>query len=276
MSQSPQVSVFIPVYNGAAYLEQTIRAVVAQTHDDWELIIVDNASTDGTAILLRRLLGELADERIRVITNPSTVPAPENWNVGRVACTGEFLKMICADDIPVSDSIERQVKALLDNPSASVASGSRIIINADGRERFVRNGIGRTGLYEGRKIIRRCLMAGTNIVGDPVNVMWRRSAMERIGAFDPSVVYCTDIDYWLRMLGVGDLYFDAKPTGYYRVHAGAAAVGLAQVAAQDFIRVGELQVKLGNVSLSRFEEWFMKKKSFLASLLRQTAYRLLG
>jgi glycosyltransferase involved in cell wall biosynthesis len=272
----PTVSVFIPAYNAEEYLEETIRGVLAQTFQDWELIVVNNASMDSTGEIIQRLASEFRDPRIRILANSATLPAPDNWNVGLRYAKGEFLKMICADDIPTQDSLERQVKVLQSNPSLVVASGSRTIINSKGKVLFTRSGIRKTGFYAGREMIRRCIMAGTNIIGDPVNVMWRRSAMEKVGLFDPTVVYCTDIEYWLRLLSVGDLYYDTEPTGFYRIHSGAAATGLSSVTVKDFLHTARLQQGRGSVTLSHLDETIIQLKSALQSITRQWIYKLLG
>jgi len=243
---------------------------------DWEPVVVDNASTDETGPILERVLTQAPDPRIRVYRNPRTVTPPENWNIAISHARGRYLKLLCADDIPTRDCLERQVAALDNHPTASLASGARIIINSRGRRLFTRNGIGRTGLYPGRDTIRRCVMAGTNIIGDPVNVMWRRSAMDKIGVFDCKAVYCIDSDYWLRLLNVVYLYFDAKPVGFYRIHAQATATRLAQVTVDDFERTARKQAECGTVKLSRFDVRVLRAKARLQSHIRQTIYRWLG
>lgn len=275
-TSTPVVTIAIPTYNSARYLEETIDAVMRQTFTDWELVIVDDASTDGTASILGKLPSILHDPRVRVFHNDHNLRMVGNWNAAVSRSRGRFLKLLCADDILVPDCIDRQVRALDAHPSAVVASGARVIINSRGKRLFVRNGIGRTGLYPGRAMIRRSIMSGTNIIGDPVNVMWRRSAMEEVGIFDPSVVYCTDVEYWMRLLSVGDLYYDAEPVGFYRIHAEAAATGLAGVTVRDFLHTARLQEARGSVSLSPFDLRIIATKSRFKSLLRQMIYRLLG
>lgn len=276
MSPNPLVSVFIPAYNAEKYLEKTIRGVVGQSFQDWELIVINNASKDGTEEIIQQLVREFQDSRIRVLTNKTTLPAPENWNVGLRHAKGEFLKMVCADDIPAKNCIERQVKALQDHPEAVLASGSRIIINSKGKPLFKRSGIAKNGIHAGPGVIRRCIMAGANIIGDPVCVMWRRSATEQLGYFDPSVVYCTDMEYWLRLLSIGDLYYDTEPVGFYRIHKNAAARGLAGVAAEDIVHTARLQVERGSIHLNELQLDIVRLNSHIMGLLRQAIYKVLG
>lgn len=275
MNISP-VSICIPVYNAANFIEETIRAVLNQSFTNWELILVDNASKDKTGIILQRIVKELNDPRIRLLKNTNTLPMADNWNVGLRQARGKFIKMICADDIPAKDCLERQVKVLREHPEVVVASGARTIINSKGKILFKRSGIRKTGVYSGREMIRRCIMAGTNIIGDPVNVMWRRSAMEKVGLFDSTVVYCTDVEYWLRLLSVGDLYYDADPIGFYRIHGNAAATSLANVTVQDFLHTAQLQAEMGSVTLSKTDLRIISMKSHIQSIVRQNLYRILG
>lgn len=276
MSYSPLVSIFIPAYNAAAYLEETIRGVVGQTFQNWELLVVNNASTDSTGDILRRLTAELSDPRIRILTNPCTLSMAENWNIGLQQARGEFIKLICADDIPAKDCLERQVRSLRVHPGAILASGARMIINSQGKKLFIRDGIRKEGIHNGSTMIRRCILAGTNIIGDPVCVMWRRSATDQLGLFNPSVGYCTDMEYWLRLLSIGDLYYDTVPVGFYRIHKNAAAVRLANAVASDVVHAAKLQAQRGSITLSKMDFFLVSTEATLLSFLRQLCYKFLG
>jgi len=272
----PSVSVCIPVHKRTPYLRETVQKVLSQTFGDWELVIGLNVSKEVSRLIHEDLREELKDPRMRVITDVAPKNMAENWNATIAESKGDLIKLLCHDDLPHLDSLERQVKAMQEHPRVVVASGARTIINSKGKVLFTRSGIRKTGVYAGREMIHRCIMAGTNIIGDPVNVMWRRSAMEKVGLFDPTVVYCTDIEYWLRLLSVGDLYYDTEPTGYYRIHGNAAATGLGGVTVQDFVHTAKLQVKRGSVALSAMDLRVIAWKSHLQSRLRQYLYRLLG
>jgi GT2 family glycosyltransferase len=119
-------------------------------------------------------------------------------------------------------------------------------------------------------------MAGGNIIGDPVCVMWRRAALESMGYFNPEIVYCTDMEYWLRLLSIGDLYYDERPMGLYRIHKNAAAKGLSKVAAADIHRTAALQVQRGGMKLSRFELGKVWITALVMSRVRQVIYNVLG
>jgi glycosyltransferase involved in cell wall biosynthesis len=270
------VSIFIPAYNAAAYLEETIRGIVDQTFQDWDLVVVDNASTDSTPDILLRLAAELRDPRIRFLTNQNTLSMVENWNIGLQQARGEFIKLICADDIPAKDCLERQVRALRDHPGAILASGARMIINSQGKKLFMRDGIRKKGIHFGARMIRRSILAGTNIIGDPVCVMWRRNGTEKMGFFDTSILYCTDLEYWLRLLSIGDLYYDTVPVAFYRIHKSSAGVGLAGVVVDDFLRTAKLNIKRSGIQLTDLQLKIAGLKSLLMNVVRQIIYGILG
>lgn len=272
----PVISIVVPAYNAAAFLEKTIDAVLRQTFQHWELIIINNASRDETGAIVDRIVSQENDPRIRVITHVRTLPANENWNSGLREAQGEFIKMICADDIPTLDCVERQVRILCENPSVSLVAGARTIINGDGQPLFKRSCISRPGVHDGRAMIRRSILSGTNIIGEPVVSTWRASAMRQVGMFDPTVIYCPDIDFWWRLLTVGDLYYDTEPCGFYRIHGNAAATGLADVAVKDFLYCAQLQVKRGSVTLSEIDWSVIALKAHFNNIARKLVYRMLS
>jgi GT2 family glycosyltransferase len=200
----------------------------------------------------------------------------DNFNVAIGQARGEFVKLICADDLPYRDCLSRQVDALRQHPSVVIAAGARVIINNSGRKLFPRRAINKTGIYHGGEVIRRCIVAGTNIIGDPVSVMWRRIAMEQVGVFDPKLIYCIDVEYWLRLLSVGDLFFDVKPLASYRIHKNATTAGVSRKIVEDFIYTAKLQIERKSVSLSKFQLGIVATKSWLQCIVRQKLYRLLG
>jgi glycosyltransferase involved in cell wall biosynthesis len=272
----PVISIVVPAYNAAAFLQKTIDAVLRQTFHDWELIIINNASKDQTGSIIERIVSLQNDSRIRVITHARTLPANENWNSGLQEARGEFIKMICADDIPTLDCVERQVCILRENPNVSLVAGARTMINGEGQPLFTRSCISKPGVHDGRAMIRRSMLSGTNIIGDPVVSTWRGAAMRQVGMFDPTVVYCPDIEFWWRLLTVGDLYYDTKPCGFYRIHGNAAATGLSDVAVRDFLYCAQLQVKRGSVTLSETDRSVIALKAHLNNIARKLVYRMLG
>jgi glycosyltransferase involved in cell wall biosynthesis len=273
---SPTVSICIPAYNAEAHLEELIEAVIKQSFSDWELIIVDNASTDSTAGILEKIRETHSDPRMRFFTNDKTMEMGDNFNIAVGYARGEFVKLICADDLPHTDCLSRQVDALRQHRGAIIAAGARVIINSRGRKLFTRRAISKTGVYHGKELIRRCIIAGTNIIGDPVSVMWRRNAIKQLGLFDPKLIYCIDMEFWLRLLSAGDLYYDTKPLASYRIHKNATTVGVGAKVVADFIHTAKLQIERKSISLSNLQLSIAAAKAWLQCIIRGYLYRVLG
>lgn len=132
MSTRPTVSIGIPVYNGAKYLAETLDSVIAQTHSELEIIVADNASTDGTQALLARY-AEL-DSRIRVLYNDVNVGAAANYNLVLHEATAEYFAWLSADDVLEPTFVERNLELLLSHPDAVGAYAQAVRIDQDGHE----------------------------------------------------------------------------------------------------------------------------------------------
>jgi glycosyltransferase involved in cell wall biosynthesis len=135
MKVAPRLSVGLPVYNGERYLAETLDSLIEQTFEDFELIISDNASTDGTAGICRRY--EKLDSRIRYFRQPRNIGGAPNHNfVARQAC-GELFKWVSADDLYARDLLERCVDALNDLPHVVLAHPWTATIDDSGAARAV-------------------------------------------------------------------------------------------------------------------------------------------
>jgi glycosyltransferase involved in cell wall biosynthesis len=270
------VSICIPFYKGKEYVLQTLRSVMNQTWQQWELVITDDASGDGTAEEIDRFVAEAADPRIRFFRNEERLGMVDNWNKVLGRARGQYIKLVCGDDWLRPDCVERQVCALEANPSAALTTSSRMIVNSAGQPLFVRACYRKTGLYNGREAQRQGLLAGTNTIGDPVAVMFRAELLQRTGPFAPSVVYCTDMDLWLRLLSYGDLHFIAEALAYYRIHHHSTGKALREETVQDFLRVVDRLTEMSGLRFSPFERFRMAAKSRIKSRLRQAVYRFLA
>ncbi len=116
MTDPPRVSIGMPVFNGERFIAETIESILAQTFEDFELVISDNASTDGTEEICRRY--EAKDERIRYVRNRENLGAAYNYNQAFHLSSGEYFKWACHDDILRPTFLERCVEALDRDPSS--------------------------------------------------------------------------------------------------------------------------------------------------------------
>src|SRR4051812_14822954 len=125
----PAVSVCIPVFNGGPVIEETMGSVLAQTFTDLELVVIDNCSTDDTVARAQAV----DDPRVRVVVNDTNIGMCGNWNRCLEEASAEYVKIVCADDVLYSDCLARQVRLLSEQPDAVLATGTRDIIDDDGR-----------------------------------------------------------------------------------------------------------------------------------------------
>jgi glycosyltransferase involved in cell wall biosynthesis len=115
----PKVSVLIPVYNRAALVGRSIESARAQTHANLEIVVSDNASTDGTWEAVNRLA--LADPRIRPLRNETNFGPTRNWIRGLAECTGDFVKILWSDDWLEPSCIEELLHPMADQPEVGLA-----------------------------------------------------------------------------------------------------------------------------------------------------------
>jgi glycosyltransferase involved in cell wall biosynthesis len=213
----PSVSVCIPVYNGAAFLAEAVESVLKQTFADIELVVLDNASTDKTPQILKQFI----DPRLRIIRHTTNLGATANFNAALVEARGEWVKILCADDLLYPDCLARQMEAVIatgTHPPVLLCTG-RDIIDATGRRWLSRRFPGPSGRHSGSDARRCVVRAGTNLLGEPAAVLMRRSVALQAGGFDPAWRFCTDLDLWVRILQYGDLQVQSDALCAFRVSA---------------------------------------------------------
>lgn len=209
----PLVSVCLPVYNGARFLEAAVRSVLAQTYHHFELQVFDDASTDGSWALLQGI----RDPRITLHRNDRNLGPEANWNQALAAARGKYIKLFHQDDLLAPECLEKQVRALEHHPAAVLAFCQRHIIRPDGRRLMTRGGPWPEGLVGPETVVRRCVLAGTNLIGEPSAVLFTAEAARRAGEFDGRLPYVIDLDYWIRLLAQGPAYSLDEPLASFRL-----------------------------------------------------------
>lgn len=131
MSARPRLSIGLPVYNGEEYLSESLDALLGQTYEDFELIVSDNASSDGTQDICRRYAAK--DSRIRYLRLPRNVGATPNHNLVFTQSHGELFKWASHDDLYGRDLLRRCVDALDEHPEMILAHSGQAVIDEAGR-----------------------------------------------------------------------------------------------------------------------------------------------
>jgi glycosyltransferase involved in cell wall biosynthesis len=182
----PLISVIIPAYNAETTILETIQSVRQQTFSDLEIIVVDDASTDGTLSKVRAI----RDDRLKILTRPHQGLSASR-NRGIEHATGEFLSFLDADDLWTPDKLEMQLKTLQPRPQAGIAYSWTAFIDQHGRFLFAKERL----YFEGNvyaPLLRSCFIASGS------NVLIRRSCIDSVGLFDTSLRAAEDWEYWLR------------------------------------------------------------------------------
>ena len=122
MNMEKKVSIIVPVYNAEKYIEETVASVRAQTFKDWELLLVDDSSTDNTAQVLEEMLKKEPDGRIRILSKENGGAARAR-NYGLAHATGRFVAFLDADDLWSSDKLEKQLAFMEEKQAAFSFTG---------------------------------------------------------------------------------------------------------------------------------------------------------
>lgn len=227
MSDEPLVSVCIPAHQAERHIAHTLRSALAQTYPNLEVLVLDNACTDGTP----QVLAECVDPRLRVVRNSSVLPIAENWNRLVALASGELIKVLCADDLLHPNIVSRQVEVFESYPTLALVSCRRHLITEDSVVVATSRGLsGLTGWRSGRAAVRRVVRHGGNPIGESACVLFRAEHFRRTEGFDASLLFPMDIDLWVRLLRHGDFY--GVPQALAAFRAGSSSISSALSASQ--------------------------------------------
>ena len=230
---APRVSVCIPTFRGEATLDAAIQSVLDQSYADFELIVVDDNSPDETAATVARF----SDPRMSYHRNPTNLGPEGNWNRCLALARGTYVKLLPHDDVLRPECLARQVAVLEADHDERIALvfSARDVLAPDGT-RLLRRGYlrGREGRLDAAEVASACVRRGTNLIGEPGAVLFRRSLAERVGKFDATNPYVIDLDYWVRLLAHGDAWYCAQALAGFRVSAGQWSVRIGSGQSRDF------------------------------------------
>jgi glycosyltransferase involved in cell wall biosynthesis len=221
-SQSPLVSVVIPAYNVEAYLEAALESLVQQRLTQFEALIVDDGSTDGTAAIAQQFVA--GDRRFRLLQKPNGGLSSAR-NHGMAEARANYIALLDADDAYHPDKLLSHVQRLEQNPQVAVVYSASRIMRDDGDLTWMpMSGKPLHGDWLFSLLCKNCLGHGSNAV-------FRRSLLDQVGNFDETLRSCEDIDFWLRIAvtGEGGFYRDPRPLAYYRVRPSGLSFNVLQM-----------------------------------------------
>lgn len=211
---APKVSVCIPVYNAADYIRQAIDSVLVQNFRDYEIVIVDNSSTDATVSVIEDATKRAAGN-VRFYRNDRNIGLVANLNKCLEYARGDYIKFLCADDLLLPGCIEAMARALDHNHSATLVGCTRTTIDKHGRNLGSKRYPGNGTVIGGHEVITRCLFGG-NFIGEPSAVMFRRR--QAADGFQESMPQLSDMDMWFRLLEQGDFIVLKQSLCAVRLH----------------------------------------------------------
>src|SRR3954451_2465598 len=213
--RSPRVSVVIPCYNYARFLPASVESALAQPGVDVDVLIVDDASTDGSGDLAEALAAD--HPRIRVHRSPTNRGNIATYNYGLAQVEGEYVFLLSADDMLTPGALSRAVRLMEANPSVGFTYGWSIAFSGDppppARQR-TRSWL----VWKGEDWLADNCRRGTNVIVSSDAVV-RRSVLEQVGGYREDLPHSGDHEWWMRAAQVADV---GMVTGvdqlYYRLH----------------------------------------------------------
>ncbi len=214
-----KVSVCIPTFNYGRFISNAIDSVILQTFQDFELIVVDNCSTDNTKEIVERYV--TFDRRIKFFSNNANFGMVENWNRCLHYATGEYVKILCADDLLAPICLEKSVSVLDNYPDVAIVTSARKIATESLEPIDVLSHFNKFEIRSGVEIIRRCLVSDVkNIVGEPTAVLFRNKDAKR--GFDTRYKQIVDLEMWLHLLERGAFAYIPEELCLIRQHESQA------------------------------------------------------
>jgi len=201
-----KVSVIIPAYNSMTYLPKAVESVLKQTFSDFELIIVNDGSSDG----IEQWVNTITDNRIQLISQKNQGAAAAR-NTGIAHGKGDYIAFLDSDDLWEGSKLEKQVNCLNKNPDVGLVYAWIISIDVNGNHR----GKMYANTVEGNvweKLIEE------NIVRSGSAAMVRRDCFEKLGVFDRNLRFAEDWEMWIRIARNYSFAVIKEPLVYYRHH----------------------------------------------------------
>lgn len=221
----PKVTVVIPAYNAMTYLPETLDSVLKQTFTDFEVLIVNDGSTDS----IKSWLTTVNDDRIRLISQANQ-GLPGARNTGITEAQGEYIAFIDADDLWEPTKLEKQVQCLDAKPEVGLVYAWTLLIDRHG------NSTGTVTAAQVEGNIWEKLLLG-DVVGSGSATMVRRSCFDRVGLFDPDLTSIEDCDMWVRIAAHYPFAVIKEVLIFYRQHSNSMSKDYDRMAQNSRLKI---------------------------------------
>jgi glycosyltransferase involved in cell wall biosynthesis len=262
LDAEPLVSVLTPVYNGEKFLQECIESVLNQTYQNYEYIIVDNSSTDGTPGIIERYAQ--ADKRIRVYRNEKLLDIIANHNkaFSLISPAAKYCKVVSADDWLFPECLSKMVSLAEANPSLGIVGSYQLSGIGTEWQNWRIKWVGLpypSPVIPGRQICRFWLLNGPYVFGTPTSILYRSDLVRKEDTFYPNATAEADTSACLKHLRHSDFGFVHQVLSYERVHEAQITATSKNLNAYLPSQIGDL-CKYGPWYLTADElEWRLKK-----------------
>jgi glycosyltransferase involved in cell wall biosynthesis len=232
------------------YIKEALRSALEQDYENLEVLVVDNASQDGTTQWLK----SQKDPRLSVTYRDELQPPAENWTQATQLATGSYTKLLCADDLLDPEITRTQVQLLETNPGSVMAASKRRIIDSHGK--IVKKTHGLTGLLtceDGPAALKKCFLAGTNLLGEPASILFRTEVIRQVMPWHDLWPYVTDIATYAQVLRIGDLVTSSQVQASFRIATTSWSASLVGEQEQQFADWQSSELDTNFVTLSKLQ-----------------------
>jgi glycosyltransferase involved in cell wall biosynthesis len=239
----PLISVVLPVYNVAPYIKESINSILNQTIQDFEVIIIDDCSTDKTI----EVANSFNDSRIKIITKEKNKGLIDSLNIGFKAAKGKYIARMDGDDISDLKRFEKQLFVLENNPEIKVCGcwlqafgkDNKLIKHKEHHEQILVN------------MMVHCSMSLGAVMLDRV---WAEGE-----CFDENKKHVEDYDFWSRVIWKGKLYNIQEVLYHYRIHENQVSNTFNEIQRKGDVPIKLVFFKKLDYNLAKFEDSFLKK-----------------
>ena len=263
VGRCPSVSVVIPCYNYGRYLSECVNSVLDQQGVCVNVLIIDDASPDGSAETVKRL--EAEDDRIRAILHPTNQGHIATYNEGLAQASGDYTVLLSADDRLTPGCLTRATSLMEEHPSVGLTYGFAVDFT-DTRLPSARTVAASWVIWQGHDWIAHRCKTGHNVLRSPEAVM-RTSVLREIGGYRADLPHTADFELWMRAAVVSDVaYISGADQAYYRIHKN-------NMHHSNFDLLGDISGRLHS-----FDTLFSERAHALRNpdLMRNTAHRTLA
>lgn len=253
------ITVYIPVYNGAQFIGRAIESVLGQTFHSLSLVIADNFSTDGTVSVVEKYM---SDPRIVLIRRPENIGALRNFNDGISLIDTKYFMLLCHDDYLFSDlALQNAYQILEENPEVPVVYADMMFVDQNDKP-IVRKRFGYNGLVKNMQVAKRSIITGRNYYSIPL--LSRTVALGGL-RYEASLPFTSDVDFAINFGKDLEIYYLQDVLLAIRFHKSNNTARTFNTLEHEFTQLATKH----NIGLSGYELILKRFNNFLVAMQKR-------